>query len=672
MNQKIETHQKDRLTQLDGLRAVAIIFVILGHIDITPLYQSAPVYFIPFLQVLNHSGVTAVSLFMLLSGFLIAYYYPVVKSSVEFLQKRYTRIFPLFISLVITRFFHSLYPGANGFQLILALLLPAVLIHVIWIYGVKKINSTRLSRAIFWAFVSIQLATIAWYTFWIIRHPPNYFKQMMDPWLRDGTIFLVNATLTVPLGNYIGQLDGVYWSLMMEIIFYLLYPFLFVPVAQVLKNQSKTVIVLLMLSTIPLIIGLDKLSYHLLGLYILKVPYFIFFVAGVFLAYIFKTQTFFFNKLSRYFKNSLLSNSTIILFLLTFVGLFYLFQSFPQYSDYIRILSMAPMGVLFLFILAKRSRLAHILSSRVLVFIGSISFSIYLVHMTVIDTIIKYFIPATWFETIIFILIVFVGALALSYMTHWLLERPYFMRSGKVQSVKKVESTPHFALWPSMAMFLLVYFYGVFIAYQSNYNFFSLEHSHPVTDIQLPHVTQGQKTISMDKNPKVMVRIMAKDDNLGIITTSLRYKRAPGISHASQDLVYSIKEVGAKDWYATSHFKPTEVGESKNHPFGFPVIADSKGKKYEIQIALTNTASLEYFEIDLQDDSMRSTYQINKYELVKHPVKLLSLIQNRLSNILENKEAQTAILLVAPFIVMGIFLSHPFKRIIHKTHQRKM
>jgi len=654
MDIKFVDHEKDRLTQLDGLRAVAIILVILNHIDFTPLILASPSFMTPVYGLLSNSGRTAVSFFMLLSGFLMAYYYPVIKSGVEFLQKRYTRIFPLFISLVITRFLFHTYPDLTFDRALLALFVPAILIHIIWVYGFKKANSKVLSRSLFWAFVVVQLTILAWYAFWIVRHPPIYFNQLMSLWIREGTITLVNATLTLPFGNYIPQLDGVYWSLTTEVSFYLLYPFLFIPIVQMVKDKSIMMKVLLIASLIPLLLGLDQLSHKLLGLSIIDIPFFAFFITGIIIASLYRSRPAFFDKISRSLRGPILAHLPTLVFLIIFGLIIMLFNIYPQYYALIRILSAVPIGILFLSILAGGNSLQKMLSSRLLVFIGSISFSMYLVHTSVIETVKTYFIPQSALQSILFIILIFILTIFLSYLTYLLLERPYFQRSHEESTKKSMSSTRPRHLWLGALVFGVVYIVCILIVYQSNYNFFSVEHKHLVVDVVSPRLFAGQSTITMDTNPKIDIVITAPDNNLGIISTSLSYKRTPGKSETGehQVLTYAIREVGATDWYATSQFKPIEVGDSPQHPFGFPVIADSKGKKYEIMIELTSPRSPEYFEIDMTGGSVRSIYQVNKGEVLKNPVKLFTLIQNRLTNVLENRDAQKAIMYLVPFALM--------------------
>ncbi|MEK9178868.1 MAG: acyltransferase family protein, partial [Patescibacteria group bacterium] len=269
---------QDRLNALDGLRGVAILLVLFTHIDFYYILSALPAVIRPLGDVLIGSGRTGVSLFFLLSGFLMATYYPFIENKAAFLQKRYTRIFPLFISLVITRTILRAYPSIPLVMSIAALLVPAVIIHFLWVYVIRRINSSKLSRTIFYSFVTLQISIGLLYAFWIMRNPPIYFNQLLPTSARESIIALVNTTLTLPFGKYIPQLDGVYWSLIAEVLFYILYPVLFVPIVKISQGKSIIFKSLLVLSVIPLLLGLTDLSYRILGYAILDIPYFFFFV----------------------------------------------------------------------------------------------------------------------------------------------------------------------------------------------------------------------------------------------------------------------------------------------------------------------------------------------------------------------------------------------------------
>src|SRR4051794_33260812 len=100
--------ESDRLTSLDGIRGLAILSVFLNHINASSISLPAKLGIVS--EVLFTSGVIGVSFLFILSGFLMAYIYPTASNKVAFLQKRYTRIFPLFLTMSVVSLVIFLFP----------------------------------------------------------------------------------------------------------------------------------------------------------------------------------------------------------------------------------------------------------------------------------------------------------------------------------------------------------------------------------------------------------------------------------------------------------------------------------------------------------------------------------------------------------------------------------
>src|SRR5579872_2659339 len=77
-----------RFHALDGIRGLAILLVVLNHVNSGYISSVMPSWLD---QIIFDSGVTGVSLLFVLSGFLMTYIYPNPQSGLHFLQKRYTR-----------------------------------------------------------------------------------------------------------------------------------------------------------------------------------------------------------------------------------------------------------------------------------------------------------------------------------------------------------------------------------------------------------------------------------------------------------------------------------------------------------------------------------------------------------------------------------------------------
>src|SRR5690242_1469391 len=137
-----------RLHALDGLRGLAILMVFLSHINATFITRSG---------ILNgslfNSGIIGVSFLFILSGFLMAYLYPQPHSALAFLQKRYTRIFPLFLTLCTALAVLSWIPVKQWYITIIILFVFACFSHLIWVYIVKKYLHAKYKKIIFFSFL---------------------------------------------------------------------------------------------------------------------------------------------------------------------------------------------------------------------------------------------------------------------------------------------------------------------------------------------------------------------------------------------------------------------------------------------------------------------------------------------------------------------------------------
>lgn len=218
-----------RLLALDGLRGIAILLVFFNHVDSGPILSVFPNFIRPILETIFSSGPIGVSILFILSGFLMSYIYPHPNSTSTFLQKRYTRIFPLFITMSIVMMVFKIYPTLPIYLRIATIFSVALIAHFLWVYVIQRLHKPVIGRFIFRMFILLQLIIGFIYVFIIMRHPAINFNQLTSTYLREGMITAVNATLTLPLGNYIPMLDGVYWSLTAGVLFYILYPIIFVP-----------------------------------------------------------------------------------------------------------------------------------------------------------------------------------------------------------------------------------------------------------------------------------------------------------------------------------------------------------------------------------------------------------------------------------------------------------
>ena len=368
--------QDTRLKSLDGIRGLAILAVLLNHIAPTYALGILPTFLVPFSSIFFASGVLGVSFLFVLSGFLMAYIYPHPRSGLWFLQKRYTRIFPLFLTMSVIMLLFRVFPSLVGIWGLFLILILSTIVNLIWVRIVKKMPP-KFGKSLFITFLFIQIFAGGFYLFWVMRHSPIVFNQLISPLFREGTIGLVNSTLTLPLGNYIPMLDGVYWSLAAEVLFYILYPILCVPVISFLSTKRRIIKYLFLLTLLPLIAGADLLSHKIFGLSMLQLPLFYCFVTGMTLGYIYKRKPETIHQITGILKGWLSPISFIV-----FIGVIYFYHLTldvqTPLASWLHILWAIPFALIMAISLDQRNLLSKLFSSKPLVFLGLISYSVYL------------------------------------------------------------------------------------------------------------------------------------------------------------------------------------------------------------------------------------------------------------------------------------------------------
>ncbi len=650
-----EKVRNNRLTGLDGLRGIAILLVFLTHINAAPILNRLP----PSLRFIGEtffsSGVIGVSILFILCGFLMAYLYP-QPDTISFLQKRYSRIFPLFITMstVMAIFrFNSTLSAPIRLVIIIA---ASICGYLIWM-GIKKVGKPRVSRILFYSFVALQLSAGCFYAFYIMRQPALVFNSQMPKLVHHISVWMVNTTLTLPLGNYIAMLDGVYWSLAAEVLFYVLYPTLFVPLIQSAVHSSRLKKIVLLITIIPFLVGADIISHRILGLSMLQLPLFYYFITGIVLAYIYRNYESYLQKAIKNRGLYIVGKVSLILFVVTlFLVRNNLYAISSELNPWARMFWAIPLTFFVGLAILPSTQMNRFLSNKILVYLGKISYSLYLSHTAVVEIMKEWYTPQTMVGTFVFICISLMLAISVATILQYFLERPYFMgRKSETPAKKSVRYYP----W-SVATFLLsAYIIFILIAYQSNFNFFSIENPYGKKIIISPSDIKDQ-IIRMDKYKKISLELVASENNLGILAFHLQYfqiSRKVNPVDNWQKIQIRLKEKNANSWYAVSDFSPVQIGDSEMLPFGFPQISDSRGKTYFVELQLMNDKSNNSIMLYTDPAVVSAVYQADKKVLIKNPLLLSSHISKRMSNAFTHPQASMVTLYSIPFFwLIGIIL----------------
>lgn len=638
-----------RLAALDGLRGFAIILVFLNHINTSFIQNILPRSMFGWLF---SNGVTGVTFLFILSGFLMSSLYPNPPSAIAFLQKRYTRIFPLFLTMCAVMFVGGLSNTKSPVIFVEILFGFALLTYIIWVFIIKKLPQT-VGRIIFLLFLALQMCTCLLYIFWINKLSFAAFSNL-PLLIHQGIIFLVNATLTLPFGQYVPMLDGVYWTLVAEVLFYVLYPTIVVPLSKYLAHKPLTIKILFLLSLIPLFGGIHMLSYKIFVLSLIQPALFFYFATGVFLGYLYRNHTLHFEKFSKKIFSGYRAVIPFILFWITVAGVNDLSFLGQTISPWIRMAFAIPLTFFVAILLDKESLFSKFFSIKILAFVGTVSYSIYLSHSLIIHIAHLMVNPTDIGSNIVYVFTVFTITVASASVLFFFLERPYFYK--KEEKKKKKFANKNKPLLIPQYIFVgvsLVYIIGVFAAFQSKqgYNVLSFQSVIPQSQIKITDKTVADDAITLAYPAKIAIIFSAAGNNLGLL--SVRITHTINKNQLPQQLQFSLQEDRNSSTYSAL-YNLDEFNSGNVFPFGFPPITNAQGKIFIATLQLTNPQSSDH--VVLFTNSMQTVYAVTKTELIKNPKLLISLFYSKIANVLSTPEALFALFLLLPFFIFSLFV----------------
>jgi hypothetical protein len=208
-------------------------------------------------------------------------------------------------------------------------------------------------------------------------------------------------------------------------------------------------------------------------------------------------------------------------------------------------------------------------------------------------------------------------------------------------------------------IFLIVYWYvPTFILHNSlSYSVLTYDHVNGNPSSGIVKLQAGQKYVS---------EFTAVDNGLGIVL--LHFKRNPlynqdqwAVRYEDEDdLVFRIKEVGAKEWYSQSGHRSGLTKSETDYPFGLPPIKDSKGKKYQIE--LESTKGNEFNGVEIENKEVVSGYKYDLRELFQDKKKFWDFLIEKNINQLKNFE-DFGFIVSSSFFILPLIFFHLMYRV---------
>lgn len=673
------TTKKLRIDQLDGLRGLAIILVVLNHLRWGPLFDALPTFLRPFLGALVGSGKTGVLILFLLSGFLMATLYPVLDTKaakVQFWLKRYLRIFPAFIGMCIALFtVRQLWDALPSWAVAMVVGLIVMAGGLLWrrIQNWPPIFGERNLIKIFWGVQSLVAVGYIGLQFFV---PAAVFYQLWPAWASQLVFFLTNLTMTLPLGVYAPQLDGVYWSVIAEVLFYWLYPTIVLPILHIIFNRVKGVWAwFFAVVALPFFYAIGLLFKTVLGLGMLEMYMMSYFVLGVVAGKVYsqpvwRTKIALFNKVP-----------AVVAILLGVGGVWGLgiAQNFLSVDQILGTLAwLVPLGLVFCLTLAPNNSWSRLLQTAMLRKLGQVSYALYLTHTVAIEMWVKDGSPTTLQAMLWAIGLAVLTMTLLTALVHNFLEVPYFTRQKALLAKKNSEeksprtiSAVSSSLGQTWAFFTSIFSSPivVVILVVLGLTWYGFRAPVSLASLVVNHHDEqvGSRTV-LSTDP-IKLRFTASTNNIGMLLLHLESLSdgevvAAGLTRgdAADGAVKVVVTDQDGNVVTTKEFPLYQLFNARFHPVGLPLLTDSAGKTYEMEVSLTTNDSSQKIALIQKSAVFKTVAVFGKQEVLANPGLAIQIGWNKLTQPFAEQEAQHILLLAAPLLIGLTSLNRKFTR----------
>lgn len=162
------------------------------------------------------------------------------------------------------------------------------------------------------------------------------------------------------------------------------------------------------------------------------------------------------------------------------------------------------------------------------------------------------------------------------------------------------------------------------------------------------------KSGELMKGDIVTGQFRAVENNLGIV--AIRFQTFDRIN--SDLVVFRMKEQGSDQWYYVNEYQSRQFGGYPLFPFGFPIIADSKGKDYHFELESLYGKPGNAIGIDTTEPVLIAKHKFAKNQLISDKKVFLLFAFQKIRDVLDNKKAfrdlvSIYIILISLFAVFG-------------------
>ncbi len=638
---------KKRLSALDGLRGLAAISVMLSHLhNNLVLLAFGPIIY--SIYGVAFAGSNAVQILFVLTGFLMAFLYPTLKSPVSFIKKRYTRIFPMLILANI--FFWVLFFEHRANSWIIQIILILVLafgIRFIWQYIKVSDKNEQIGKILFWGFVILQL-TVFFYLVFIF--------PSIAPQHPEGTQFhnvltlLANITVTRPISGFILNVNDVFWSLPVEVLFYIVYPFFVIPLIYVGKKWGWVVGLLLIMLTTKIVFDLDNAFIMFKSpLIVLNIAHSSGFIAGVTIGTIYQQQGKLWNRLEKLAQNNIIGIITLVLLIFTqWANVSLPYAGDKIANNYYFLFASWVIALTIIGAITPKSIIQKIFDRKLFVFLGVISYTLYLTHEQAIN----------WTSSIlslihlplgIYLCLTIIIATVLSILLAWFLyhivDKLYFTyhkrlpKETMLSSKQKIDTTPRPPSFTFLAFTMTVYLLLIICIYTLHYPASLLVDTYSIQPNHIP----PSSIYALGKNP-IEFPFTGKNNNINTIALHLQYDNNKIQSNNGRHAVIVFQLLDNAHHIIYTSLTSAVMVENVKDPeftFNFPPLSQSAGKEYITEFSMRKDSSNDQVLLSSTSPNF-ITYAIKD----DSPLGIIQLLLNRIFLLLTTPSTFIALLII--------------------------
>jgi len=154
--------------------------------------------------------------------------------------------------------------------------------------------------------------------------------------------------------------------------------------------------------------------------------------------------------------------------------------------------------------------------------------------------------------------------------------------------------------------------------------------------------------IELSQGKGVKAEFNSNYSNLGIV--AVRFATYDRIN--DDVLTFRIREKGERRWFYENVYKTDQFQNNQFFPFGFPLIGDSKGKTFEVEIISIHGRKGNTVSISTEEPVIHTTFQYSSQMLLKPSLEILEFFVSKYLGSFTSIENITLVL--SPFFLFAM------------------